>query len=72
MMLTGFTIENAQEGWRLDGIEEGIEIGTEKGIRQKQIEDAVGCLKAGIPDHLISAALNLSFEEIEEIRNCYL
>ena len=53
---------------KLEGKEEGIIEGEERGIRKRNIEVAKNLLKSNIPVEVIAQSTGLSVEEVDKLR----
>ncbi|OSA88198.1 UNVERIFIED_ORG: hypothetical protein B2H93_18775 [Clostridium botulinum] len=51
------------------GIEKGIEKGMEKGIEKKAIEDAIGFLRLGVSEEIVSKGTGLPIEKVKELKD---
>ncbi|NFE94665.1 hypothetical protein FDB66_00040 [Clostridium botulinum] len=47
----------------------GIEKGIEKGMEKKAIEDAIGFLRLGVSEEIVSKGTGLPIEKVIELRN---
>ncbi|MFP3027784.1 MAG: Rpn family recombination-promoting nuclease/putative transposase [Wolbachia sp.] len=61
-------LDDASAKGRLEGRQEGIQIGHEKGRKEREIEVAKNLLKAGIPIDVISQTTGLSHSEILQLK----
>lgn len=51
------------------GKKEGLQQGIQQGIEQEKHENAINLLKLGVDIHIISTGLNISIEELEQLKN---